>query len=62
MSSLSRDAFENMKKKHQEAKEAREVANAASVNEQITRHRVEAIEFLLRRGFLGRLRWLIMGR
>lgn len=37
-------------------------AEAAIVNESITRKRVEALEAVLRRGFLGRLRWLFLGR
>ena len=37
-------------------------AQAAIVNESITRKRVEALEELLRRPFWGRLRWLVTGR
>ena len=35
---------------------------AALTNEQITRQRVEAIETFLCRSFLGRLRWLFLGK
>lgn len=35
---------------------------AALTNEQITRQRVEAIETFLHRSFLGRLRWLFLGK
>lgn len=35
---------------------------AALVNEQITRSRVEQLEALARRGLMGRLRWLVTGR
>lgn len=35
---------------------------AALTNEQITRQRVDAVEAVLRRPLLGRLRWLFLGR
>ena len=37
-------------------------AEAAIVNEHITRKRVEQVEELLRRNLWGRLRWLLLGR
>lgn len=38
-----------------------EAIKAVTNNEIVTRHRVDLIEGLLRRGFLGRLRWLCLG-
>ena len=35
---------------------------AAIVNEQLTRKRVDAIEDVLRRGFVGRLKWVVKGK
>lgn len=35
---------------------------AAHKNEQITRARVDGIDGLLSRGFIGRLKWLLLGR
>ena len=35
---------------------------AALRNEQLTRHRVDALEVLLRRSFMGRMNWLLRGR
>lgn len=40
----------------------RKSAEAAVTNEQLTRRRVEHLEAILYRTFLGRLRWLILGR
>lgn len=57
--SMSRAVFEQRAKKQDET---RQLAQAANTNEQITRHRVEQIEGVLRRGFLGRLKWLFLGR
>lgn len=59
MSVMSRAVFEEMR---QQRKNTAKMAEAAAVNEQITRHRVEALEAVLGRGFWGRLRWLVMGR
>lgn len=39
-----------------------EMGRAAYENEQLTRERVGAVEAILRRGFFGRLWWLISGR
>lgn len=41
--------------------EIHEGVKAALTNEQITRHRVEMVEAVLRRNFWGRLRWLLWG-
>lgn len=38
------------------------MAKAANQNEQVTRFRVEAVEEVIRRGFWGRLCWLMLGR
>lgn len=35
---------------------------AAITNEGITRRRVSTVEDVLRRGFWGRFRWLVLGR
>ena len=50
------DKYRQMLNEHAEA------INAALVNEQVTRVRVEEIERVLGRGFFGRLKWLIKGR
>ena len=42
--------------------ESEEAIKAALVNERVTRHRVDQIEAVLKRGLLGRFRWLVMGR
>ena len=42
--------------------EYQSMAKAANQNEQLTRQRVEAVEEVIRRGFWGRLRWLLWGR
>jgi len=59
MSGISRAAFSDAKQK----------ASAALQNEQVTRIRVEHLEqrisvvdAILARSFLGRLRWLLLGR
>lgn len=38
-----------------------EAIKAVTNNEIVTRRRVDLMEGLLRRGFLGRLRWLVIG-
>ena len=43
-------------------KDYQDMAKAANQNEQVTRLRVEAVEEVVRRGFWGRLRWLVLGR
>ena len=39
-----------------------EAIKAALTNEALTRQRVDSIEDLLRRGFVGRLKWVLKGR
>ena len=46
----------------QTATEMAPALEAALRNEQLTRHRVEALEVLLRRTFMGRLNWLLRGK
>ena len=50
-----------MKVTHATVEAIAQNANAAVTNEQITRHRVEMVEAVLRRNFWGRLRWLLWG-
>jgi hypothetical protein len=59
VSGLSRAAFAELRAQREDTKK---MAEAAVNNEFLTRHRVEALEGILGRGFWGRLRWLLFGR
>lgn len=47
---------------HHRFAEHEDAIKAALQNEHVTRQRVEALEAMMRRPFLGRLRWLFLGR
>lgn len=59
-------SFEGKRLNSERTKEALDAlvaaTKAAHVNEQITRQRVDYIEGILGRTFIGRLKWLFLGR
>lgn len=59
MSGVSNAVVQEFKKK---AAAATDIGQSAFNNELLTRQRVDALEALLSRSFLGRLRWLLRGR
>jgi hypothetical protein len=56
---MSRSVFEKKAKEHAVTRDA---VRAAITNELLTRHRVEILEGVIGRSFLGRLRWILTGR